>query len=157
MADALRGSRVLIVEDDGIIALDLRMVIEGAGCRIVALEFTVEEGARRARDEQLDMALLDVQVNGSTTFELADTLIARRIPFVFLTGYSAESLPDRFAANRVVRKPFSPKRLLSALDQVMRRAGSPQVAAAAEAPRARGPEPPSAPTGQVASGGRKAP
>ena len=61
----LRGVRILIVEDDGIIALDLKMVIEGAGCSIVALESTVEEAESRARNEELEMALLDVQVNGT--------------------------------------------------------------------------------------------
>jgi CheY-like chemotaxis protein len=120
MADTLRGARVLIVEDDGIIALDLRGTLEEAGCVVVALESTVEAAEALARTEDLDLALLDVQINGSTTFNVADILAARGIRFVFLTGYGPDSVPDRFGADRIIRKPFSPERLLASLERLTR-------------------------------------
>jgi CheY-like chemotaxis protein len=118
MVDTLRGSRVLIVEDDGIIALDLQSTLEEAGCVVVALESRIEAAEALARTEELDLALLDVQINGSTSFDVADILAARGIPFVFLTGYSPDALPDRFGAGRIIRKPFSPKRLLASLERL---------------------------------------
>ena len=68
-------------------------------------------------DDAFDVAILDLELDGETSFPVADALRRRAIPFVFLTGQLAvEEIPERFAAERLLCKPVSPESLIEALE-----------------------------------------
>src|SRR6476646_3642380 len=105
--DARAGSRrVLVVEDEFVIALEIEDVLLRAGYEMVGPAASASEAERLAREEQLDVALLDVGLRGEPAFQAADALADRGVPFVFLTGYSPETLPGRFRDRAVLGKPY---------------------------------------------------
>lgn len=113
----LQGKRVLIVEDEGMIAVLFETVLSDLGMAVAGI-------ARSAADaidliEQaggpIDVALLDVNLGGEPVYPVADALHSRDIGFVFLTGYDSGSLPSRFADDVVLRKPVAMPDLVEAL------------------------------------------
>jgi len=108
MADApLQGSRILIVEDEYLLADDLANALTDAGAEVVGPLGSVEEGlALIAVDRFIDAAVLDVNLRGDMVFPVADALRSHGIPFAFATGYDEWALPDRFADAPHVGKPF---------------------------------------------------
>ncbi|MBB5712519.1 response regulator [Sphingomonas xinjiangensis] len=99
---SLQGRTILVVEDEYLLVEDLCSELEDWKATIVGPAATVQEGLRLLRDtEQLDGAILDVNLRGEHVFPLADELMARGVPFVFTTGYDASAIPSRF--NKVSR------------------------------------------------------
>jgi CheY-like chemotaxis protein len=99
---------VLIVEDDLIIALDFEEAILGFGVKTVRTAGTVATALDMIADRAPDFALLDVGLNSEKSFAIAARLDALKIPFVFVTGYSAEvRLPPAFADRPRLPKPYS--------------------------------------------------
>lgn len=80
----------------------------------------VEQAVRTARSSDVDAAILDVNLHGQQVFPVADTLRERKIPFVFVTGYSSVSMPDRFGAHPMLRKPVKYNELWTALSRLKR-------------------------------------
>ena len=115
MHDGLQDHRILIVEDEAMIALDLEMALVHAGCVVVGPMASLAQALRHLDDEPFDAALLDVNLNGVLIFPLAEKLAARGIPFVFMTGYAELILPVHFRERPVCRKPCAPHRPLRAL------------------------------------------
>jgi CheY-like chemotaxis protein len=109
---------VLIVEDDPIIALDFEETIQGFGVKTVRTAGSVIRALDMIADRAPDFALLDVGLVREKSFAVAAQLEALRIPFVFVTGYSAGvRLPAEFADRPRLSKPFS----IDALRAVLRR------------------------------------
>ena len=102
------GARVLLVEDEFFVALAVEDVLQGLGCTIVGPVPNLTGALQAALTEALSGAVLDVNLNGEKVFPAADELLARRIPFVFATGYGSADLPERFRNIPRVQKPFSP-------------------------------------------------
>jgi CheY-like chemotaxis protein len=99
---------VLIVEDDPIIALDFEETILGFGVKTVRAAGTVATALDMISDRAPDFALLDVGLIREKSFAIAERLDALNIPFVFVTGYSAEvRLPPAFADRPRLPKPYS--------------------------------------------------
>src|SRR5580704_6919980 len=99
---------VLIVEDDPMIALDFEETILGFGVRTVRAAGTVATALDMIADRAPDFALLDVGLIREKSFAIAERLDALNIPFVFVTGYSAEvRLPPAFADRPRLPKPYS--------------------------------------------------
>lgn len=95
----LRGCRVLVVEDEFLIADELRGELAGARAQVLGPIGHLEGAIALARAEgAIDAAVLDLNLGGVEVFRLADLLIERGVPVVFSTGYDAASLPPRFAA-----------------------------------------------------------
>ena len=94
------AGRVLVVEDEFVIALEVEDALRRAG--VVGPAATPEDAARLAPEEPLDAAVLDVELRGGRVFPAADALAHRSVPFVFLTGYTPVMLP---AGNVSVRNP----------------------------------------------------
>ena len=107
---------VLIVEDDPIIAIDFEDRCAGFGVKRVRSVGSVAR-ARQSIDERApDFALLDVELVRERSFAIAERLMALKIPFVFVTGYGAESiLPAEFAGQARLQKPCSRDALEAAL------------------------------------------
>lgn len=101
----LAGTEILIVEDEYYLAFELKVLIEGAGGR-VAGPFADAAAAIAHLDGGLpDCGVVDVNLGSGISFDAADALAARSIPFLFLTGYDAAVLPDRFRSIDRVEKP----------------------------------------------------
>ena len=119
-----RGKRLLVVEDEFVIALDLQNLLEAAGHEVVALAASVADALAlldggggdaepgRRRPPPLDGAVLDVNLRGEPATPVADALAARGVPFVFVSGYGAAGRPPGHEAAPVLAKPYSEGDLL---------------------------------------------
>lgn len=114
----LEGLRVLIVEDETLIAMMLEDLLEGIGCRIAGAAATVAQALDQlaALGGQVDVAVLDVNLGGEKVYPVADALAARGVPFMFATGYGTSGVSDRYPERTVIAKPY---RLLT-LSQALR-------------------------------------
>lgn len=108
---ALRDQRVLIVEDEAVVAMELTRVLTAAGAKVVGPAGTIEEALNLLDDQPIDRALLDVNLGGRLITPVARALTRRRIPFVYLTGYQEPDVDD----GPILRKPVAPSALLGAL------------------------------------------
>lgn len=100
--------RVLIVEDEYFLAADLETTLRSRGAQIVGPIADLTEAKNQIADGGFDIAVLDIGLRDEPAYVLADELMAREIPFVFLTGYSADVIPARFAAVLRLEKPMDP-------------------------------------------------
>lgn len=103
---ALVGSSVMLVEDEAIVALAVNDSLTALGFSVVGPFSRVSDACRALQDNQVDTAILDVNLAGEMVYSLAEILTARKIPFVFATGYGAESIDSRFKHIRVLQKPI---------------------------------------------------
>jgi len=115
------GARVLIVEDEIVVALFLEDLLAEFGYEVAGIVSHLDDAMARPSD--YDIALLDVHLNGRNVFDFADRLAARGTPFVFATGYGARGIPDRHCARPVLQKPFRPDDLKRALEEVAEEGG----------------------------------
>ena len=115
-ANALAGRKILVVEDDYLVALALADMLQSAGADVVgpmsevqaALSF-VQEG------NPVDAAVLDVDLHGEKSYPVAQALVARQIRFVFATGYGEEAVDQAYRAYPRVQKPFDEHALVKVL------------------------------------------
>jgi two-component SAPR family response regulator len=111
----LAGIEVLVVEDEYHLAFELKALVEGAGGR-VAGPFADAAGAIAQLDRHRpDCGVVDVNLGSGISFAAADALVDRAIPFLFLTGYDAAALPDRFTGVDRIEKPADLARVLRKL------------------------------------------
>src|SRR5687767_12682206 len=99
------GWRILVVEDEWTVAIDIADQLEDFGCVVVGPVGRLDEALALAREEPLEGALLDVNLRGEFSYAVADALTARNIPFLFTSGYDPSVHPDRFAGQPVLTKP----------------------------------------------------
>lgn len=118
---ASRPLRILLVEDEAIIAIMIEDMLAGLGCEVVGPVANVAEASRLARTEQLAGAFLDVNLGGTSIYPVADLLSARQIPFVFVSGYGASGIDPRFVGTPVLSKPILDADLERALDRMRER------------------------------------
>lgn len=116
--NTLIGRRVLITEDEAIIAMDLEQILEGAGCKIVGIARTIEQALGVLATEEVDLALLDVNLGGAEVFPVAAKLSTMKIPFFFLTGYNCEHLPHDYKDSICLEKPVQEALLLKSAVEV---------------------------------------
>lgn len=114
-ADVLRDARVLVVEDEYMVAALLEDRLQALGCDVVGPAHEIEEALEMLASERLDAAVLDVNISGQMVFPVADALAARDIPFVFATAYGARGLMSRHADRAVLDKPYHERALEHAL------------------------------------------
>ena len=111
------GVRVLIVEDEIVVALFLEDLLTEFGYEVAGVASQLDDAMARAPD--YDVAVLDVHLNGRNVFDFADALAARGTPFVFATGYGERGIPERHRARPVLQKPFQTGDLKQVLAQVV--------------------------------------
>ena len=107
MPELLDGRRILVLEDEYLVALDMKQMIEDWGGTVVGPVGRLAQAFALAESEELDGALLDVCLKGDLSFAVADELIAKGVPVIFVTGYDTPMLPERFATTPRLAKPFS--------------------------------------------------
>jgi CheY-like chemotaxis protein len=112
----LTGRRILVVEDDFMIAKLIASVFEADGAEIVGPVGTVQDAlALTAGEERIDGAVLDVNLRGESVYPVADVLRSKGVPIVFTTGYDKSRLPPRFADMPCLVKPLKVEGLVEAL------------------------------------------
>ena len=120
MTQPLSGRRVLIVEDESLVAMLLETILEDMECIPVGPASNIDDGENLARDTaDLDAALLDVNVAGRQVFPVAEVLKARGVPFVFSTGYGEGGLPEEWRGQPTLQKPFTEAAIRDALIKAM--------------------------------------
>jgi CheY-like chemotaxis protein len=118
----LQGRRVLVVEDEYLIALDVRDALMNAGAEVLGPVPSVHDAtALLERETHIDAAVLDVNLRGDKSFSVADILEQRRIPIVFATGYDPEILPDRFRGAARLEKPVESREIAKLLIPLLTR------------------------------------
>ena len=108
--------RILVVEDEFLIALDIVAALEAGGFVAVGPLASIDEALDALEGGEIDGALLDANLGGHSVGPLADALAARGLPFAFVSGYGREQLPPRHRDAPLVRKPFTNAELLAAVE-----------------------------------------
>lgn len=103
----LAGRRILIVEDEYLLADDLSEALADGGATVLGPVASVEAAAELiASEAEIDAAVLDINLRGELIFPIADALEERGVPFVFATGYDRWAIPERFADAPRMEKPL---------------------------------------------------
>ncbi|HEY0011957.1 MAG TPA: response regulator [Allosphingosinicella sp.] len=100
------AKRILVVEDEPIVALSLQDTLEDLGFEVVGPAFRVAAALALARVEAIDAAILDVNMAGEDSYGIAEALRARGIPYLFATGYGRQGLEPGHEDVPVLQKPY---------------------------------------------------
>lgn len=116
--EMLSGRRILVVEDERLIALDIQDILEGFGCTVMGPVATANAALELIQDDWPDAAILDVRLNGGTSQPVAEALRAGGRPFLVVTAYQRDHLTGPLREAPLLTKPIDEKKLrleLSAL------------------------------------------
>jgi CheY-like chemotaxis protein len=113
MTDGLTRKRILIAEDERIVALDIASEVATRGAVVIGPVGTVDGALKAIKNADVDGVILDINLRGRTAFEVADALVNRHIPFVFATGYRAVDVPARHSDVPRFEKPTPPRVICS--------------------------------------------
>ena len=112
------GLRVLIVEDEMLLAYMLQDMLAEWGCSVVGPAGRVAKAVSLAGSEALDGAILDVNLAGTEVYPVARALAARHVPFIFISGYAASRLPKEWRDRPTLQKPFQPRDLAQSMARI---------------------------------------
>jgi CheY-like chemotaxis protein len=118
-APLLAGKRVLVVEDEALVAILIENLLEDCECTIVGPCGTIESALAAVRTETFDLAVLDVNLHGVRVYPVAELLAERNIPFLFLSGYGDGAIPFGRNAWKVCAKPFKISDLVAMLQEAI--------------------------------------
>ena len=107
--------RVLVVEDEYLIRMLMEDMLAELGYDLAAAVGTIAEASEQAGTNDFDLAVLDVNLDGTEIFPVADILAKRGVPFVFVTGYGEGSLPEKYRGRPALQKPFQSEQLKATL------------------------------------------
>ena len=113
----LSGRRILLVEDEFFVGEMILAMLEDENADIVGTARTVEEALALVERHQgrLDQVILDLNLHGSMTYPVADQLLRTRVPFIFVTGYSASAIDERYRKHPRCLKPITAELLIKTL------------------------------------------
>jgi len=103
----LQGLKVLVVEDEAAISLLLEDMLLDFGCEVIGPAARLAAALDTVNREQVDLAILDVNVAGEPIYPVAEALAQRSVPFVFSTGYGSAGIKDAYRDRPVLQKPFA--------------------------------------------------
>jgi CheY-like chemotaxis protein len=113
--NVLAGLRVLVVEDEGLVAMLVETMLDDLGCAVVLSAASVREALELVSRGGFDVALLDVNLAGEKVFPVADELRRLGVPFAFASGYGADGLRPDLQDVPIIQKPFQLDHLKAAL------------------------------------------
>jgi two-component SAPR family response regulator len=99
------GNRVLLVEDEILVAMMMRDILSDLGFSVIGPFSRLSEAMVAAVHNEIDAGIVDINLGGEFVYPVADVLVARGIPFVFVTGYGVESIEGRFGSVPIIKKP----------------------------------------------------
>jgi len=117
----LKGRRILVIEDEPLVAMDIEQHLAAAGCESVGVAGSIDQARRLIAEREFDAALLDANLRGERVDEIAELLTRRNVPFTFASGYDREALPAGFAEAGYLSKPFSAGQLCAAIARMLDR------------------------------------
>jgi DNA-binding response OmpR family regulator len=121
MTQPLAGLRILVVEDEYLIAAELEEAMTKLGAEVVGPVGRLEPALELARGNPLDGAILDVKLAAETSSSIAQELMARGVPVVLCSGYEPEQMPESLRHLPTIRKPFSPNSFEAALRRTFKK------------------------------------
>src|SRR4051812_41487653 len=113
MTSALKGKRVLLVEDEVLLMMSLNDMVEDLGC-VASRAMSVELAIQMARDTAMDIAILDINLSGQRVTPVAEILSLRGVPFIVTSGYDVDMIPS-FNERLRLRKPYSAQQIRDAM------------------------------------------
>lgn len=120
MDNRLPGRRVLVVEDNPVIAFDIDDALRESGAEVVGPAHDIESGLALIRKDALDGAVLDIDIAGRPVWPIARELKSDGVPFVFVSGDCDKGLPEDFAGAVCLHKPAPTDAILTTVAAVMR-------------------------------------
>ncbi len=115
----LAGKRILVVEDEMLVAVNLQETLTDLGAVVVGPAMQIEEAMDLAASEEFDIAILDVNLNGTRSYAVAELLQQRNLPFIFATGYGHVLGAESFRSVPTLAKPYRTQELCDALSAAM--------------------------------------
>ena len=119
--------RVLVVEDEFLVAQELSRIVERAGYSVVGPADSLDATRKVLTQQKVDLALLDIKLRGELVFPIAEYLDAIGLPYIFVTGNSPSSLPAEYRHRPMVQKPFNSTLLLALIEEHLALAGVTRV------------------------------
>ncbi len=116
---SLSGRRVLLVEDESLVAALAEDLLLDAGCDVM-LAMRLDEAMLLAADDEVELGILDVNLGAERSYPVADLLRARGTPFIFATGYGREGLNGAYEDVPVLQKPYRGDQLLRCAGEALR-------------------------------------
>ncbi|MFC3079835.1 response regulator [Phenylobacterium terrae] len=117
--EGLQGLRVLVVEDEGPVAMLIEDMLEDLGCTVVGSAASVEAAMRLVDAGGYDVALLDVNIAGGSVLPVAEALRRRGAPYAIASGYGPAGVPDSLRGAPIIQKPFRSADLEAVLGQAL--------------------------------------
>jgi CheY-like chemotaxis protein len=114
----IAGKRILVVDDEPLIAMDIVASLTDEGCAVVGPAATLAKALALIDGTEIDAALLDANLAGDPVDALAAALVRRKIPFAFVSGYGREGLPEAYRQATLIKKPFQRQRLIDVVQQM---------------------------------------
>lgn len=119
-SSSLRNARILVVEDEYMLADDLATELRDAGASVLGPVGSMAQATALAEQSpDIDGALLDINLNGEMVYPIADRLTARGVEIMFVTGYDRAVIPERFADVPRFEKPLSMRRVADAIGHLL--------------------------------------
>ena len=115
----MTARRVVIIEDEGMVAMLIEDMLADLGHEVVATVGQMERAAQLISETSADIVILDVNLNGEQTYVLASALASRGIPFIFSTGYGSAGLKEEWRSRPALQKPFQTRDLERVMRQVL--------------------------------------
>lgn len=119
MNSPFAGRRVLVVEDEMLVAWPLEDILVELGCMVIGPAASVNQALAMIEANAIDVAVLDVNLNGEMSYPIADALAARGVPFVFVTGYDKDRMLEGYRDCPVLQKPFHRAELSTTLERLL--------------------------------------
>ena len=123
MAGDLQGKRILVIEDEYFIAADLKRALAEQGAIVIGPAGDLQQGVALVNNEQIDAAVLDVNLEGAKSYPIAEQLARQSVPYLLLTGYDCWSLPEDYKTVPRLPKPFQMNAVLEAVSGLLGKRG----------------------------------
>ena len=117
--NVLSGRRVLVVEDEMLVLMNIEDMLADLGCESVTAAATVDQAMALIEAQVFDAAMLDMNLNGTKSFPIADKLAALGVPFVFSTGYSAQDMRTGYQDRVLLKKPIRYQELVEVFTHLL--------------------------------------